>query len=42
MYKHEIKYGDEVVINYTDENDYKLIVIKSKDNKNLHSIIKFS
>ncbi len=42
MYKHEIKYGDEVVINYTDENDYKLIVIKSKDNKNLHSIIKLS
>lgn len=39
MYKKEIKLEDEVIVTYAFENDKHIVVIKSKDEKTLHSII---
>ncbi len=39
MYKKEIKYGDTVMCKYTKKDDKYIVVILSKDNKQLHSII---
>ncbi len=42
MYKHQIKVDDTVQVSYTSINNENFVVIKSDDNKKLHSIIKFS
>ena len=39
MYKKEIKYGDTVVCKYTKIGEKYIVVIKSEDDKQLHSII---
>ena len=39
MYKKEIKYGDTVECKYAKKDDKHIVVILSKDNKQLHSII---
>ena len=38
-YKREIKFGDEIKCMYQKENNKHIVVIKSKDEKTLHSII---
>ena len=39
MYKKEMKLGEKVVCKYVKQGDKNIIVIKSKDEKVLHSII---
>lgn len=41
MYKKEIKLGETINLYYSLEEDVNIIVIKSEDDKILHSIIKF-
>ena len=42
MYKKEIKYGDTVLCKYTKKDDKYIVVIKSEDDEQLHSIIELS
>ena len=41
MYKKEIKLGEKINLYYTVEDNVNIVVIKSEDEKVLHSIIKF-
>ena len=41
MYKKEIKLGEKVNLYYALEDGVNIVVIKSEDDKILHSIIKF-
>ena len=40
MYKKQVKLGDEIVCNYTKEDNQNIVTIKSKDESMLHAIIK--
>lgn len=40
MYKHEIKLGDTVKIMYSKDDDYYTVVIKDKEEKIVHAIIR--
>ena len=42
VYRRQIKFDDNILVNYTCENNVNYVVIKSSDNNVLHSIIKFN
>ena len=40
MYKKEVKLGDQVKVYYSKEQDYHYVIIKSEDEKYIHSILR--
>ena len=42
MYKHQILFGENIKCYYSRENEKNNIIIKSDDNKILHSIIQIN
>ena len=42
QYKNQIKLGETVKCKYTKENEEKIVVMKSEDDKTLHAIIKLN
>lgn len=41
MYRHQIKYGDDITVYYGKDNGFNYVVVKSDNDEYLHSIMKF-